>query len=113
MSAKKYATGDQLAKGGDSLFQALAIASCAAGSRRPKRTILTIRQIATQNRETLASKGFCQSYQKRRLAIGSRAVSEHETIAVRRRWLMKESADGRIKRATGKCSDGGIAHLKN
>src|SRR5258708_3243708 len=68
--------------GCDCILQSGAIALGFTRSRRAVGSILTVRQIATQDQGAGFGKSFRQSDQQRSLAIRSSAVSEHESVAV-------------------------------
>ncbi len=55
------------------------------------RTRLAKRKIASQHGETHCTKCLCETRQQGRLAIGSRAVSQNETIAIRSCRTMKKA----------------------
>jgi len=82
MPSKKYATGNCSFHRGDGILQTGAVAGGVAQSRRAVRAGLAVREIATQNGESRASKGFCKSDEQWGCGVRSCAMREHEAIAV-------------------------------
>jgi len=76
LSAKKNATREKLPHRRHRVLQPFAIAGRIARPRRAVGTLLAKRQIATQHRETDASKGFCQRHQQGHLRIAASSVGE-------------------------------------
>ena len=79
MPAKNYFR-NQLAQGICRAEQAFAVTRRSSGKGRPLGAKLAVRQIAAQHVKACASEAFGHCAQQRRLAIGSRSMSNDQTL---------------------------------
>src|SRR5690349_14508377 len=84
------------------MLQSLAITRGIARPWRPESSKLSKWQIAAQDCESRASKGFCYGHEYSRLRISARAVGENQAFAGGRLVAMQESVNRRVARLIGK-----------
>jgi hypothetical protein len=98
MTAEENLARGLTSYGRDSRFESLLVAFCAAGWWWAGWARLAKGQIAAEGCPSRIAKRRCQSYEKGRVAVGSRAMGQNECIPDRIGWEMKEAANRRLIR---------------
>jgi len=93
MSAEDYSAADHLPHGGNRFPQAGAVARGCSWRRRSEWLVLPECHIAAQHRESGRAERVGDSYEQRRCAITSGAVSQDEAAFTSDLRLMQKSAD--------------------
>ena len=88
------------------ILQAGAVAGGVAGAGRPKRSCLTKREIASEDREASFGKRVGQDAKHRGLRISTRAMGQDQCIPVGRFGSVQETAYFRIGRFLDELRDG-------
>src|SRR5579872_995881 len=105
LAADRDAPANQLANSRTGVFQPQPVLCGITRTWRPKRPLLSKREIASQNGDSRLRKSLRQGNQERAAGISSRAVRQYQSSAGRLCWPMQESAHLRIVTSSVKSLD--------